>query len=82
MKVNMTINDELMAKIDKYADENYMSRSQFFTSVSKQYLNQIELLSALNEVSKAIKKISENNFIDDDSKKTLDAFEFLLKNVR
>ena len=28
MKVNITLDDELMARVDRYADENYMSRSR------------------------------------------------------
>ena len=43
MKVNVSIDEELMARIDRYADENYMSRSGLITLACTQYLNQFEV---------------------------------------
>lgn len=82
MKVNVSINDELMEKIDNYSKENYITRSHFFTMVSNQFLAQLELTSALKEVSKAVKKISENNIVDDESQKQLDLFEKIVSMIK
>ena len=40
MKVNVTLDDELMQRVDNYADRNYMSRSGLISIAVTQYLNQ------------------------------------------
>ena len=45
MKVNITLDDELMARVDRYADENYMSRSGLISLATTQFLNQYDIVS-------------------------------------
>lgn len=79
MKLNVSLNDELVEKIDNYADKNYMTRSGFIAFATNQYLNQVEIMNVMKEMNVALKKISEINEIDEESKKTLEMFEKLVK---
>ena len=51
MKVNITVNDELMKRIDDYAEQNYLSRSGLFTLSATQYLNGVQMMAAIQEIS-------------------------------
>ena len=77
MKVNISIDDELMEKIDEYAKKNYTNRSAVFAQATNQFLLTQSVPAAIGEIALAFKKISENNAIDDDSKKKLEEFMLL-----
>ena len=51
MKVNVTLQDELVSRIDNFADENYMSRSGFLTLVAVQYLNTQDTMRLIRDMS-------------------------------
>ena len=75
MKVNITLDDELMQRVDAYADENYMSRSGLLSVAVTQYLNQQDVIRAMKGLALSMAKIAETNKIDDDTKKELEDFE-------
>ena len=55
MKVNVTLQDELVSRIDNFADENYMSRSGFLTLAAVQYLNTQDTMRLIRDMSLAMK---------------------------
>ena len=65
MKVNVTLDDELMQRVDNYADRNYMSRSGLISLAVTQYLNQQEVILAIKDVSLAIRKIADIEQFED-----------------
>lgn len=75
MKVNITLNDDLMKRIDNYADENYMSRSGLISLACAQYLNQVEVLTLVKDMSLAMRKIADSGKIDSESMQKLEEFE-------
>lgn len=74
-KVQISVDDELLNRIDNYSDKNYMSRSGFVTLSCSQYLNQAEVATAIKEVAFAMRKIADNGEIDDESRRQLEDFE-------
>ena len=64
MKVNVSLDDELMARIDRYADENYMSRSGLITLACTQYLNQFDIINAWKEVAVCMRTIADKGTVD------------------
>lgn len=78
-KVQISIDDELLQRVDKQADSLYMSRSGFITSACAQVLNSTEMMVAIKDVSLAMRKIADTNQIDDESKKQLEDFERMVK---
>ena len=47
MRLNITINDELLEKIDEYAKSKYMSRSAFLAMAADTYINQANVMDNL-----------------------------------
>lgn len=81
MKVQISINDELMKKVDKYAAENYLTRSALCTLALNKLLAEEEALSLMKEMSIAMKKISQNGEIDEESKNLISNFDNVLNAI-
>ena len=79
MKVGIALDDNLMKRIDDYADENYMSRSGLISLAVTQYLNSADVTRAVKDMALAMRKIADTGVIDDDTQKQLDDFERLSK---
>lgn len=79
MKVQVSLDDELMKRLDSYADENYMSRSSLVSLACTQFLNAADVSRAVRELSLAMQKIAQTGDIDEDTRKQLDDFERLAK---
>jgi len=79
MKVGITIDDELLKRIDSFADENYMSRSGLLSVAATQYLNALEVQSAIKDISIAMRKIADTGKVDHDVMEQLEDFERLAK---
>lgn len=79
MKVQMSLNDDLVQKVDKYAKENYLSRSALVSIALNQYLLSHEVSAAIAEMSIAMRKIADTGAVDDESLKTMEDFERLAR---
>lgn len=74
-KISITVDDELLSRIDTFADRNYMSRSGLFSLSATQYLNSQEVFLAIKDISLAMRKIADTGDIDDDTRQQLEDFE-------
>lgn len=79
MKLQISLDDELVARIDSCADSNYMSRSGFISQACVQMLNQTEAVSSLVRISYACQKVAETNQLDDETKQQFKDFERIAK---
>lgn len=79
MKVQVTIDDELLERLDNYADDNYLNRSAVVTIAVSQYLTAREMQSAISSLSRTMKKIAEEGEISEDEMKQLNDFERLAR---
>lgn len=79
MKINISIDDDLLVRLDSVADSNYMSRSGLISYAVVQYLNQQEVVKAITDVSLAMRKIADNNELDAESRQQLEDFERIIK---
>lgn len=79
MKLQISLDDELVSRIDSCADRNYMTRSGFISQACVQFLNQNELVSSINRISYAVLKAAENNEIDEDTRRQLEEFQIMVK---
>ena len=80
-KVQISIDDDLLERIDKYADANYMSRSGMITLSTNQFLNQNEALLVMREMALLLRKINETGNLDDVSREQLNDMERFFKVV-
>lgn len=79
MKVQITLDDALMERVDAYADENYMSRSGLLSLAVTQYLNAAEVTKAIKEMAVCMRKIADNGTVDHETLEQLEDFERLSK---
>lgn len=82
MKINISIDDALIQRVDAYADANYMSRSGFISLACAQYLNQNEALISLGEMANAFRKMAETGTITDEDRKHLLYLETLVSSYK
>lgn len=73
-KVNISINDDLLSRLDNFADENYTSRSGLITTALTEYLNSREMILLVKNLSLAIGKVAESGEIDDETIKMMEDF--------
>lgn len=72
MKVNVTLDDKLLSRLDAYADENYMSRSGLISLACTQYLNSADIVRVVKEMGVAINKIADMGELDEDTQKQIE----------
>ena len=58
-----------------FTRKKIISRSGFLALASSQYLNQLEMVSALKDMSVAFKKIAQTGIVDDETMEKLEAVE-------
>lgn len=75
MKINVSLDDKLIERIDNYSENYYMSRSSFVSLACTQFLNQSELVFAIKDLSLAMQKIAKDKKIDDETLERLEDFE-------
>lgn len=81
MKVQISLDDNLMERLDNYADSNYLSRSGLISLACTQYLNSVEVLMLVKDMSLAVRKIADNGIVDTDTMEKIDDFERLCKMI-
>lgn len=79
MKVQISVDDELMKRVDTFADENYMSRSTLFTIAVTQYVNAQDVTKAIKEMAVAMQKIADTGKVDHEVMEELEDFKRLAK---
>lgn len=81
MKVQITLDDDLMKRVDQYADENYMSRSGLLSVAVTSFLNQAELSKSICDIAVSMRKIADTGKINHDDVEKLEDFERLARMV-
>jgi metal-responsive CopG/Arc/MetJ family transcriptional regulator len=76
-KFNISMDESLLAKIDKLADENFTSRSGFISMGMNEFVKQKEVVSAITGMADSLSHISQSSVLDDETKKELERFRTL-----
>lgn len=79
VKINVTLDEDLMRRVDEYAEENYLNRSSLISIATTQFLNSADVTKAVKDIALAIRKIADSGTIDDETRKQLEDFERLSK---
>lgn len=72
MKVNITLDDKLLERLDNHADENYMSRSGLISLACTQYLNSADTVRVIKEMGVAINKIADMGELDENTQRQIE----------
>lgn len=75
MKLQISLDDKLVSRIDNYADTNYMSRSGFISLACTNYLNQVDVIMLVKDMSLAMRKIADTGTVDAETMEKLEDFE-------
>lgn len=78
MKLQISLNDELLERVDKYADDNYLSRSGLISQALVQFLNQHQYVSAVTDLSVSVRKIADTGKVDTETLEQIKDFERLV----
>lgn len=79
VKINITLEDELLKELDEYCDKNFLNRSWAISQALVGVLNQQKLVDAISNVSLALRKCSETGVLDENTKREMETFESLSK---
>lgn len=79
MKLNISLDDELLERVDAYADANYITRSGLISLALVQYLNANEVTAAIRDLSLAVRKIADEQECDEETLRKLEDFERVAK---
>lgn len=79
MKVNITLDDELLKRVDNYADRNYLSRSGLISLALTQFLNSNEMILAVKDMAFSMRKIADTGVVDHDTIERMEDIERLAK---
>lgn len=60
MKLSISLDDNLVQRIDSFAKGNSISRSGFLAMAATQYLNQMQVLSSMPEIVQIMKTVAAN----------------------
>ena len=74
-KINISIDDELLEKIDNLAEDNFTSRSGFISMGMNEFVKSKEIVSAIKSMSVSMAKIATMGTIDEDTQKELEMFQ-------
>ena len=79
LKVQITLDDALIERLDSYADENYLSRSGCVSLAVTQFLNAADVTKAIKDMAFCMRKIADTGTLDAETQKQLEDFERLSK---
>lgn len=72
IKVQITMDEELLARLDSWADDSYQTRSGLITVAVSQYLNQVEGIKAVKGVALSLRKIADSGAVTEEQMKELE----------
>jgi len=77
-KVMISIDDNLLSRVDEVADEMYTSRSGYIANALARSLNEYEVAKSLKEMSVTLRKFADNPSCDEELKQKMSEFQTLV----
>lgn len=75
MKVNISVPDELMVRVDQYAKKHFCTRSGLMSLALARYLHEVEAVQAMMSIAEVLQSVAEKNELDEESRRQLDALQ-------
>lgn len=86
VKVNITLQEDLLTRLDQYADENGMTRSGLIQMAARQYMDAIDNAPILKRIMTGLadltEKVNEKTIGSDDAQQQLDVLDGQLEELR
>lgn len=77
VKIQITVDDELLSRVDEYADEHYTSRSGAFSQAVDRMVNEDEMRKVLKRVTNAMEGMAKGQELTEEQQADLDKFRIL-----
>lgn len=77
IKVQITVDEDLLSRIDAYADEHYTTRSGVISLASDQLLSTDELKSCIKRVTVAMESMAKGKELTAEERGDLETFRVL-----
>jgi len=75
--VQITMQEELLSKLDEYAKSNFMNRSACISMICNQHLQALEVTKHLKDLTYSVKKLADGQDCDEETLKKIEDFERL-----
>lgn len=86
VKVNITLQEELLTRLDQYADENGMTRSGLIQMAARQYMDAVDnapiLKRIMTDLVNLTDKVNEKTISTDTAQQQLDVLDGQLEELR
>ena len=79
MKFSISMNDELVKRVDRAAEAGYQTRSAYISSAVTQMLNSQEVVFALRDLVVLLRQVYDSGKLDDDGIEKLKQLEAVLQ---
>lgn len=79
MKFSISMNDELVKRVDRAAEAEYQTRSAYISSAVTQMLNSQEVVFALRDLVVLLRQVYDSGKLDDDGIEKLKQLEAVLQ---
>ena len=79
IKLQITMDDNLLAEVDNYCDDNHINRSALISQALVEVLNRQKVINSISELSLALAKSCELGSIDEVTQVKIRQFEALCK---
>ena len=77
VKFNISADENLIARADAYAEKNYMTRSGLVSLALTQFLNQNDIVQAVQDIAFYMRKIADNQTLSEEEMNELKDFVYL-----
>ena len=74
VKFNISADENLIARADAYAEKNYMTRSGLVSLALTQFLNQNDIVQAVQDIAFYMRKIADNQTLSEEEMNELKDF--------
>lgn len=78
-KVQISIDDELLGKVDSYCKEKFITRSGFIAMVCSEHLQREQLSKSLNTLNDVLAKVTDGKVLSEEQQKEYDDFSALVR---
>lgn len=79
VKINVSIDDELLKEVDDYCDRMYLNRSYLICQQLQQVINMQKIVNSISDLSFALRKAAEAGNIDEETERKMKEFETVAK---
>lgn len=79
VKINVSIDDDLLKEVDDYCDKMYLNRSYLISQQLTQVINMQKIVNSISDLSFALRKAAESGSIDEETERKMKEFEAVAK---